>query len=138
MCWGLAQLTIIGGQRPDHRRGGGASLMGKSAHARLTQGRAAFPFAGASMFFKMVVRGECSLECMVVAAAAMMVTCSAFAQSPDSQNFNSQKQGAGNVGGGQASTPSPSSSRSSDPLKGLTFKVLPRLPVRGDLQKLKL
>jgi hypothetical protein len=59
------------------------------------------------------------MKSMLVAAVALMVTCSAFAQSPSRQNLNPPKQGAGNVGGGQATNPSAPSARSSDPLKGL-------------------
>ncbi|CAJ0872827.1 hypothetical protein AMST5_02453 [freshwater sediment metagenome] len=58
------------------------------------------------------------MKSILVAAITLIVVSSAFAQSAR-QNFNPQKQGAGNVGGGQATNPAPSSSRSSDPLKGL-------------------
>jgi hypothetical protein len=59
------------------------------------------------------------MKSILVAAITLIVVSSAFAQSPARQNFNSQKQGAGNVGNGPAANPPPSSARSSDPLKGL-------------------
>jgi hypothetical protein len=59
------------------------------------------------------------MKSMLVAAVALMMACSAFAQSQSRQTINPHKQGAGNVGNGAAANPSASSARSSDPLKGL-------------------
>jgi hypothetical protein len=58
------------------------------------------------------------MKSILVAVVTLTVVCSAFAQSPSRQNFNTPKQGAGYVGNGPAANPSASSAKSNDPLKG--------------------